>query len=303
MTFVSAFVSAPGPRGRVSARWYAGPPDLRAMQELTSRVWTPGSRWHVGDLAWGRFQHTGREPEWPTMLWHAAGRTLAWGWIETPGHLDLAVDPEVPELADEVLAWFADTAPAADRTVVVSSAERHLLPALDRHGYRPAGEGPFFTIMSRSLDALPPAEPPPGYRLRPVTDADVPGRVHAHRAAFHPSRVTEQSYHAVRAAWPYRAGLDWIAEAEDGEVAAFCLAWLDEADAVALIEPAGTVPEHRRLGLARAVCAAALHAARDAGARVAVVGPRGDDAHPVPARLYRGLGFGDEAITLLFHTA
>lgn len=277
---------------------YTGPRDLRAMQELTSRIWTPEARWHVGDLAWGRFQHVGREAEWPTMLWWDGGRTLAWGWIELPGHLGLAVDPGRPELAHEVLAWFERTVPPGQRTVVVSDAETHLLDALDGRGYRRAGDGPFFVHLARDLDGLTEPEPPAGYRLRPVGEAEVPGRVLAHRAAFHPSRVTEESYRVVRAAWPYRADLDWCAVAPDGSVAAFCLLWFDEERRAALVEPVGTVPGHRGRGLAKAVCLAALRAAERAGAVRAVVAPRGDDAYPVPARLYRGLGFQDKARTV-----
>ncbi|MFG1682991.1 GNAT family N-acetyltransferase [Nonomuraea sp. NPDC049269] len=280
---------------QVSVSGYAGERDLRAMQELSSRLWSPGARWHVGDLAWGRFQHTGREPEWPTRLWRAGERTVAWGWIELPDHLNLAVDPAYDGLAGEVLDWFAATAPDVRRSVSVLDSEPHLLAALDRHGYRDAGDVPFFVQLAHDLRDLAEPDAPPGYRLRTVGEADVPGRVAAHRAAFHPSRVTEESYRVVRAAWPYRADLDWIVEAPGGEVAAYCLVWLDEARQAAVIEPVGTVPGHRRRGLARAACLAALHAARNAGATRAVVGPRGDAAYPAPARLYRGLGFRDVA--------
>ncbi|MCA2220367.1 GNAT family N-acetyltransferase [Nonomuraea aurantiaca] len=284
---------------------YAGEADLRAMQELTSRLWSPAARWHVGDLAWGRFQHTGREPEWPTRLWRAGERVVAWGWIELPDQLNLAVDPAYDGhgLADEVLDWFAATAPGVRRTVTVLDSETHLLAALARHGYQDAGDGlPFVVNMSHDLRDLAEPEPSPGYRLRTVDAADVPGRVATHRAAFHPSRVTEESYRNVRGAWPYRADLDWIAEAPDGEVAAYCLIWLDPARRAAEIEPVGTVPAHRHRGLARAVCLAALHAARNAGATRAVVGPRGDDDYPVPARLYRGLGFHDITRSRLLHS-
>ncbi|WP_433517504.1 GNAT family N-acetyltransferase [Nonomuraea sp. CA-143628] len=283
---------------------YAGETDLRAMQELSSRLWSPAARWHVGDLAWGRFQHTGREPEWPTRLWRAGERVVAWGWIELPDHLNLAVDPayDGSGLVDEVLDWFAATTSGVRRTVTVLESEAHLLPALARHGYRDSGDGPFFVNMTHDLRDLADPEPSPGYRLRTVGEADVPGRVAAHRAAFHPSRVTEESYRVVRGAWPYRADLDWIAEAPDGEVAAYCLIWLDPARQAAEIEPVGTVPDHRRRGLARAVCLAALHAARSAGATQAVVGPRGDDAYPVPARLYRGLGFHETTRSRLLHS-
>ncbi|MGN9785836.1 GNAT family N-acetyltransferase [Nonomuraea sp. ZG12] len=285
----------------VDTRRYAGPRDLRAMQELTSRIWSPESRWHVGDLAWGRFQHVGREAEWPTMLWHAGGRTLAWGWIELPGHLELAVDPGRPELADEVLGWFEETVRDADRSVVVSSSETHLVEALERRGYLRADGGPFFVHLSRDLQALPEIRLPAGYVARAVGDEDVPGRVLAHRAAFHPSRVSVESYSAVRVAWPYRRDLDRCVVAPDGSVAAYCLLWLDEAAGAARIEPVGTVPEHRGRGLAGAACSAGLRAARAAGAELAVVAPRGDDAYPVPARLYRGLGFQDRARSLHFH--
>ncbi|MBN6057733.1 GNAT family N-acetyltransferase, partial [Nonomuraea sp. RK-328] len=267
------------------------------MQELCSRIWSPRSRWHAGDLAWGRFQHTGREHEWPTRLWRADGRTPAWGWVQPPGSLDLAVDPARPELAGEVLEWFAALVPGG-RSVTVLDTEEHLAAALRAAGYRPADDGPFFTRLVRDLDGLPEPAPPAGFRLRAVGEADVPGRVAVHRAAFHPSRVTEESYRAVRAAWPYRADLDWIAEAPDGEVAAYCLVWLDEARRVAEIEPTGTLPARRRRGLARAVCLAALRAAREAGAEHAVVSPRGDDAYPAPGRLYRSMGFVPAARTV-----
>jgi GNAT superfamily N-acetyltransferase len=311
---------------RINANRYAGKPDLRAMQHLSSRIWSPASRWHAGDLAWGRFQHAGREPEYPTMLWRAGDRTVAWGWIELPDHLSLTVDPEHAHLASEVLTWFAETAPGAARTVTVSDAELHLVSALAHHGYRQANDGPFFIQMTHDLDRLPEPVVPPGYRLRTVADEDVRRRVTAHRAAFHPSRVTEESYRSVRDAWPYQAGLDWFAEPESadpetdpkaeggsaggpeagsagGSAAAFCLVWLDDTNGAALIEPVGTQPSHRGRGLARAVCLAALRAARDAGATRAVVCPRGDDAYPIPARLYRGLGFRDVARTHTFHSA
>ncbi|MFD2348386.1 GNAT family N-acetyltransferase [Nonomuraea ferruginea] len=276
---------------------YGGPRDLRAMQELTGRIWSPRARWHAGDLAWGRLQHTGREPEWPTMLWRADRRTLAWGWIHLPGYLNLAVDPERAELAHDVLRWFEEIVPAGERQVEVSSGEPHLVAALEERGYAREKDGPFFVQMVRDLDGLPEPEPPAGFRLEAVRD--VPGRVAAHRAAFHPSRVTEESYAAVRAAWPYREDLDWCAIGPDGGTAAYCLLWLGDRD-VALIEPVGTVPAHRGKGLAKAVCLAALRAARAAGAKQAVVAPRGDDGYPVPARLYSGLGFRDTARSLLF---
>jgi predicted GNAT family acetyltransferase len=67
--------------------------------------------------------------------------------------------------------------------------------------------------------------------------------------------------------------------------------WYDEVNGTGEFEPVGTHPGHRRLGLARAVCTAVLHAFAAAGGRRAVVYSRGDAAYPIPRRLYESMGF------------
>lgn len=270
-------------------RPYTGSHDLRAMQSLAQRLWSPGSHWHVGDLAWGRRQHAGREAEWPTALWRDRGGTVrAWGWAESPGHLELLVDPAAPELAGQVLAWFADVTPGPERTVTVAG-EPHLDRALAEAGYRRRPDLPWFRLLHHDLADLPPVPAEP--RIRCVADPDVPARVDVHRSAFSPSRVTVDSYRAVRATWPYRPDLDRVVVAPDGGFAAFCLAWFDPDLRVGELEPVGTRPGQRRRGLASAASLSALHALRAAGARGAVVHARGDPGYPVPARLYGRLGF------------
>ena len=54
------------------------------MQELCSEIWPAGGRLHVGELAWGRLQHVGREPEWPTAFWWR-GERLGIGLLEPVG--------------------------------------------------------------------------------------------------------------------------------------------------------------------------------------------------------------------------
>jgi len=285
----------------VTRRDYTGPEVLRAMQSLAQRIWSRSSSVHVGDLAWQRFQHVGREAEWPTVLWEAGREVVAWGWVSLPGELALLVDPARPELASEVLGWFEDTATAAELTVTVLDAEKHVIAALERCGYALPESSVCQTYMSRLLEDLPAPVVPGGFTVRPVGADDLAQRVAVHRAVWHPSRVTEPSYRNVMRAWPYRDRLDWIVEAPDGRFAAQCLIWLDEHNAVGELEPVGTLPEFRRLGLARAVCLTALHAAREAGAREAVVYPViGHPKSPAALPLYRDLGFRPYARTLTF---
>ena len=143
-------------------------------------------------------------------------------------------------------------------------------------------------------------EIPEGFTVRHVEETDVEARVRVHQAAFDPSRVSVESYHNVMNAWPYRADLDWVVEAPNGEFAAFALGWFDDVNGVGELEPVGTIPKYQGLGLARAASLAALHALKNLGAGSAVVYPRGDDAYPIPARLYSSMGFVPHARTVTY---
>jgi ribosomal protein S18 acetylase RimI-like enzyme len=275
---------------------YRGPYDLRAMQDLTRHVWRPGARWHIGDLAWRRFQHAGREPEWRTRLWSGADTVVAWAWIVSPGELEMVVDPARVDVVAEILAWFRsfDASDAAGGTVGLADVDTDVVAAVEAAGYRPAPpDGPYHANLRHDLDGLPDAEPtlPPGYRLDHTTEASLTDRVATHRAAFDPSRVTVESYRQVRACWPYRDDLDVTVVDRDGMVVSACLAWYDDTRRAGQLEPVATRPEHERRGLAAAACTEALRRLRAAGATVATVAARGDDAYPAPLRLYQRIGF------------
>ncbi len=95
----------------------------------------------------------------------------------------------------------------------------------------------------------------------------------------------------MRDTWPYRPELDLVVTSPAGDVVAYCQGWYDEANATGTFEPVGTHPDHRCLGLARAVCTAVLHAFTRAGGHRAIVYSRGDAAYPDPKRLYESMGF------------
>ncbi|MEO8423045.1 MAG: GNAT family N-acetyltransferase [Actinomycetota bacterium] len=272
------------------SRPYEHPRDLWTIQDLVSRTWSPDARWHIGEIAWNRLEHLGREPEWPTRIWEDGDTAVAWGWLRPPGHLDLCVDPAFPALTDDVLSWFESEAIGDELTVTITADEPH--QALVDRDYEPEERDRFFLHLRRNLDDLATPALPPGYTLRTVRgEQDVEERVAIHRAAFAPSEVTVESYRAIMGASPYRPDLDCVAEAADGSFVAFCLMWLDERNGVGQMEPVGTHPDHRRLGLGSAVCLEALARLREAGATSAIVAARGDDADPAPRGLYMSIGF------------
>jgi len=68
------------------------------MQSLAQRVWAPGSRFHIGDIAWGRYCVPNAEAGFRTSLWHDGDVVRAWGWVELPNYLDILVDRATPRL-------------------------------------------------------------------------------------------------------------------------------------------------------------------------------------------------------------
>ena len=284
-------------------RLYSGSDDLRAMQGLVQSLWSLESRFHIGDLAWQRFEHEGREPDWPTMLWEENGGVIGWGWAHrSDGHLYLMARPDRPELAGDIIDWFENTVEASSLSAAVLDKETHLSDALIARGYHAATGGAFDLHTVLDLDRLP--EKPalmPGLVAHSMTlSGDAERRAASHRAAWHPSRVTTQSYRHVMAAWPYRPELDWVVAIADGRFVANCCVWFDEVNSVALLEPVGVDPGYRRLGLGRAVCLHSLHKLRELGCARAVTYPRGDAAYPTPKKLYLGMGFEPYARTKLF---
>jgi ribosomal protein S18 acetylase RimI-like enzyme len=274
----------------------------RRMQALVSELWRlegPAVENHVGDVAWQRFMHVGREDEWRIRLWEEAGEPVAWAWLRPPGTLGYEIHPEhrSGRLHDELLDWFETVARDGELKISSLSTDAERLEVLRRRGYDIDPDGR--TFVYHTLDLSDVAEPhvPTGYRLRTVEPDDVERRVAIHRVVWEPSRVTEESYANVMAAWPYRADLDCVVEATDGSFAAYCLAWLDPDNGVGELEPVGTHPDHRRRRLASAVCRFAQRRLREEGAERAIVySLAGSDA----TALYESIGMREHARSLPF---
>ena len=149
------------------------------MQGLASRLWSPTSRFHPGQLAWSRYfrpvdPHALADDE-AIAVWTEAGETLGFGWAEAPDWLELQVDPARPDVAEEVIEWFEEVSDAETQSALVMEgdvAEQALAAA----GFAPQPDEPFFTHHSLDLAGLPPVPSVPGYRLRHVEPHDTRGK-------------------------------------------------------------------------------------------------------------------------------
>jgi ribosomal protein S18 acetylase RimI-like enzyme len=272
----------------------------RRMQALVSELWRlegPNVESHVGDVAWMRFQHAGREGEWRIRLWEEAGEPVAWAWIRGPATLGHEIHPRHRDgaLHEELLDWFeAETAEGALRvSSLTTDGERTAFLRGRGYDIEPAARA--FAYHFRELNEIPDPVLPAGYRVRTVEPADLEARVELHRIVWEPSRVTVESFSKLQTVWPYRADLDCVVQAPNGSLVAYCLAWLDDANRVGELEPVGTHPDHRRRGLASAVCRFALHRLREEGAERAIVYSLVDSE---ATALYESIGLREHARSL-----
>ncbi len=282
-------------------RDWAGPTDLPGLIRFAQRIWTPDSRWHIGDFAWEFGLEPAGRPAWHMSLWERGGDIAAWGWLTRPDRLSLAIDPVFSDLLGAVVAWASELAEVRV-SVTVLSTERYLTEALVRMGYAPDETGHFFVAHHRSLDDIPPPPVlPDGFRIRPVRgDDEVVARAALHREVWASTDLTEDVCRAMTRQWPYSFDFDWVADARDGRLVSYILGWYDDVNRVGEFEPVGTLPSFRRLGLSRALGIAVLHAFRDAGGTHAMVYARGDDAYPVPRQVYTALGFQPRGRTVTY---
>ena len=287
-----------GSRAALNARPYLGPVDLPVLHEVVRACWRvdkPRALPHVGDVTWGLYQH---EPElaWPKKvhIFERNGVPAAFGILWLPQTLQCAVHPDHrnAEVYDALLDWFEGAVGSeldGGLDVQLLESDTALRGALERRGYGPNEGAPIFEHRLRPLaTTIEKPQLPEGYVIRQVGPDDVEKRVDVHRAAFDPSRVTVAAYRALRELPPYRSDLDVVVEAPDGSFAAYALAWLDEENRVGELEPVGTHPAHRRLGLGTEACLEACRRLRALGADTAVVYSL---AGYHAGRLYEAAGF------------
>jgi GNAT superfamily N-acetyltransferase len=266
---------------------------------LASRRWRSPAYWHPGGLTWGLA--TGD----PALLkaWYDGGRAVAWAMLDGRGHVSAQCDPEADvdgEVARAVIDWAASS-PSGLLAATVDAGEGLLQDRLVEAGLVAPLGAPFFLDLRRSLSDLPSVVLPSGFTVRPVRRDEGEARAAVHRDAWSllpvgdglpvASNFDHATYARVAASPRYRHDLDLVVEADDGELVATCTGWLDPQSSSAELEPVGTSPAHRRLGLASAVCIAAMHSLAALGADAVTVHPRGDAGYPAARAVYEQIGF------------
>jgi ribosomal protein S18 acetylase RimI-like enzyme len=275
--------------------------ETESLQRLASRLWPGGL--HPGGLGWA------------AAIGQLAARVAVaedgdvYGWAGvSPGEMVLQVDPAHPDTARHLLEWSMSVVDAGDVTVEVMDGDAVVLDAIVSAGLQPGSDSEPVVGMFRPARADAP-KLPSGYRVRAVAEGEWGPRLEAHRRSWRPvdlpwapesrpavdpqatSRFTAANYDEVRRTWLYELDLDLVVEAPDGDLVGCCIVWFDPGLGCAEIEPVGVAVEHRRRGLASALCheASARVAKRGGHTLFINVGPRAD--YPAPAATYLSAGF------------
>ncbi|MCB8942945.1 MAG: GNAT family N-acetyltransferase [Ardenticatenaceae bacterium] len=284
-----------------SSRLYRDYTDLEQMRRFLIRARARqghlGGYFHVGDLLWRMFSNGWFRPKQDIRLWFDSTETLVgFAWYDGRSHaLDIQAFPRHTALEQEMLAWGESCLLAGTNG---NGRKQLITPALDSDSERIAlltemGYERQKQFYYHYLRPLPPnsltPQLPPGFTLRHLNDEDVPAKVALHRAAFHPSPMTEEIYTGVRQAPGYIPELDLVVVAPDGRFAAFCICWMDPVNRIGEFEPVGTHPDFQKQGLAQSVMTAGLQRMQAFGADQALVLTPG--SNQAAQALYQSLTF------------
>jgi GNAT superfamily N-acetyltransferase len=159
----------------------------------------------------------------------------------------------------DLLAWCeARAQESAEPAMFVSVAQDDddLRDLVSQRGYEPTERHGYELVNELSAEPASP-ELPRGFELISLTPALADAHVALHRAAWSrpnaPSTYDRRQHDAVTAMPDFRYDLVPIVRAADGTLAAYCMSWWDARSASVEIEPLGTHPDYRRMGLARAI--------------------------------------------------
>jgi GNAT superfamily N-acetyltransferase len=275
--------------------------DIEAVQLLASRLWPDG--WHPGGLGWALV----RNQMGDVVVAESDGEIV--GWASRDGtEVHVQIDP-ADGAATELLAEWA-CGSEADHDLNLRLWQPSMAEAAQRRGMVDAGREEWSGLFRAVAGAVAdPRRKPLGYTLRSVdpSGGENEGRVAVHRAAWRPASLpytdgrevdlsaespfVSDTYRAVRGTWLYDPDFDLVAEAEDGSFGASCIAWYDPATGVAEIEPMGVVPEHRRRGLAVALCLEVAARVEARGGSEVFINHSPQPDYPAPSAAYFKAGF------------
>lgn len=300
----------------MNRRSYGGSADVGRLQDFNARQIRDHSRTgmlHPGDIPHRIFNALRRDdPHQLVHIWEDKdGEIAAWTLLDPRGggfdpQISPAVRDATPALEHELNLWSEEalidlmTRSRSDSISIETEAfvdDTSRTTLLRKLGWVRQDDGPI-VLGRRDLEHIRKPELPAGFGLRHVKGVEEAAAVaELHSMAFG-STWTPAQYRRVMESPGYAADRELVAEAPNGELAAFCVVWPDEMNRIGLFEPVAVHPDYRRRRLGRAVLRAGMREMKSWGMESAEVVYEVDNPGAEP--LYGGEGFAPVAEINIF---
>jgi len=256
------------------------------LQTRTQHCWLP-QRWEFAEYAVNPMNMARGDDNWQRYIgiWGEHGRIVGIGHKEEGNNAFLQVRPGYDSLTDEMLDFaegvIAVETPDGKKSLNVWSrqSDTYHNERLVSRGYTRGDDGNYYNVQALSRRFVP--QLPDGYSfVSAVEETDALRRVNAGHTGFHPEEepLKEVPEHFIKMeqAPLFRPDLELMTQYEDGTLTSFCVVWYDEITKSGMFEPVATHPDHRRLGLGKAMLLEGLRRLQSMGAERAFVESYGD---------------------------
>jgi len=252
-----------------------------------------------------RFENSHRDLVSDVRIWEKVDgdpqRIVAMANPEIPFLYFIQIHPDHAFLEEEIVRWIEDRCaslkPDPDREQKLSIVTLDGNPVrealLRERGFK---KGAVYGILRvRPVDApIPDFAPPEGFKIRSVVkETDFEEIDKAVRVIFgHGEWFTADVLEGIASLSFYREDMDLVAVAPDGSIASFCTFRVDPPSGITELEPMGTHPDYRGLGLAKALLCEGFRRLRRYNLTLLYIGRAADS--PAANRLYDSTGFYEE---------
>ena len=265
----------------ISERPFTGHDDLFQIGILIRRAYAQVPHWNAWSFArfdiWAQRRIADEEvhgrKDWhqDIRLWETGRGRLVGAVLFESGHdAALISDPGSPETTEAMLTWVEaryTEKNSIDKPLHVEAMEQNALQEQllrSRHYVKLSGH---YIHREKPLGdtQIEPVMLPEGFVVKPIETLEEMRKFHLAVKAVFRFEDSIEVYRIVQQAPSYVPELDLIILSDEGKVAAFCTAWLDEESGDAELEPVGTVQGHRKKGLGAALIAEASNRLRRLG--------------------------------------
>ena len=238
----------------------------------------------------------------------APSRIVAVSIVKPSGECWIHIHPDYTSVEREIVLWIGDRIremktdkhDKIEYRFVVNDYNEERIALLSELGFQKSEIEGVNQVRPTDLP-VPEYQLPNGYTIRnAVIEKDFLKYQTVQKAVFpHIRTMSKKLLQIYCTASFYHEDLDVVAVDPDGNFAAFCTARLDPVSRIAELEPVGTHPEYRKLGLAKAViCESLVRLERYRPSAIVILG-----AAPTEGanRLYESVEFENKGARHIWH--